>query len=505
MLFLAGITAVIKALTKKSYAKATIMNNEPSVNNSKQENRLFNYDMSQRGNTPRYLFLYRQIRDDILNGRIRPGEKLPSKRRLAKALSVGVLTVENAYRQLLLEGYIESKQRSGYFANNVGRVLETDKTELDSAAKELETEGETFNTDLQANRTVSREFPVATWFKLLRKVIAENPPDLFDTVPYNGLIELRKAIAAYLLRARGMHVSPSQIIIGAGTEYLYSRLIQLLDPSATFVFENPGYQKLSRIADNYHVPWTYCNVDKSGMMVNRLRKTNGTVVHVSPANNFPGGFTMSVARRKELLHWANEDDSRYIIEDDYDSELRFEGNPLLPLFANDTHEKVIYLNTFSKTLMPSLRISYMILPKHLMKRYQETMSFYSCTVSGFEQRALAKFLDEGYFERHIAHLRNHYRKQREAVMSAIRNSDLASISRIIENNAGTHFLLILETSYTAREIKQAVAQHGINLALLNDYCFKDYPVAKKTLVVNYASLSADEVEETVNKLAAALA
>ena len=168
MLFLAGITAVIKALTKKAYAKATIMNNEPSVNNSKQENRLFNYDMSQRGNTPRYLFLYRHIRDDILNGRIRPGEKLPSKRRLAKALSVGVLTVENTYRQLLLEGYIESKQRSGYFANNVGRALGTDKTELDSAAEELETEGETFNTDLQANRTVSREFPVATWFKLLR-------------------------------------------------------------------------------------------------------------------------------------------------------------------------------------------------------------------------------------------------------------------------------------------------------------------------------------------------
>ena len=491
-----------------------------------QDRAPFSYDISQRGNTPRYLFLYRNIRDDILQGRLQTNEKLPSKRTLAKTFGVGITTIEHCLEQLCFEGYLEARQRSGYFVKDIGRALQgsyrggisnesnnkynrvrdapTMGGDYDESLFDLEQADVQITADLEANRSVVHEFPVFAWLKMVRRVVTENPPDLFATVPYNGLLELREAIARYLQRARGMYVSPVQIIIGAGTEYLYSRLLQLLGDDAKFVFENPSYKKLARIADNFHVSWTYCNVDKSGMMVSQLRKTDGTVVHVSPANNFPGGFTMSVPRRKELLRWVNERENRYIIEDDYDSELRFEGNPLLPLFANDVHEKVIYLNTFSKTLMPSLRISYMILPKHLIQRYQDTMSFYSCTVSGFEQRTLAKFINEGYFERHIAHLRTHYRKQREAVMKAIRASSLADKSRIIENNAGTHFLLGLDTSYTAREIKQVVAQHGIKLALLNDYCFKDYPIARKTLVVNYASLSADEIEETVNKLAAAL-
>ena len=210
---------------------------------------------------------------------------------------------------------------------------------------------------------------------------------------------------------------------------------------------------------------------------------------------------MPVARRRELLRWAYEKPERFIIEDDYDSELRYTGNIMLPLFASDTHERVIYLNTFSKTLMPSLRISYMILPDPLLQRYRETMSFYSCTVSGFEQRTLAKFIDEGYLERHIVRLRNYYRKQREAVMQAIRGSRLNEKCRIIENNAGTHFLLYVETKMMPSEIKRAAQRNDLELALLSDYSFKSYPIAEKIVVVNYASLSDDNVAETVEKIA----
>lgn len=470
----------------------------------------FSYDLSRRGSQPRYLFLYSQIRDDIIQGTIKENVKLPSKRKLAQSLGVSVVTVEKAYEQLEAEGYIHARQRSGYFVSNIGASFFTFKQAIGSDSgpenKILEDASEEDAlTDLQANRSISREFPVTTWLKVLRQSISENRSDLFKTIPYHGLPALRQALAHYLFRSRGMQVHPDQIIIGAGTEYLYSRLIQLLHPHSKFVFENPGYQKLARIADNYHAAWTYCNVDRQGLIVSRLRATGGSIVHTSPANSFPAGFTMSLARRTELMQWVYEKPNRYIVEDDYDSELRFEGRPLPPLFAYDSKERVIYLNTFSKTLMPSLRISYMILPPHLLQRYRETMSFYSCTVSGLEQHALAHFIDEGYFERHLARLRIHYRKQRKAVMQAIQSSDLAEKSRIIENNAGTHFLLYLNTSLTKREIKQAVAKHGINLALLDDYCFRYYPEARRVLVVNYASLSADEVKDTVNKLAQALA
>lgn len=464
------------------------------------------YDLDARGSLSLYEFLYRNIRDDILEGRLTPDTKLPSKRTLSQTLGVSVSTVENAYQQLVLEGYLESRQRSGYFVQNVCNLPfiaesrtpklgeENNESEIDSVADES-------GATLKANHTGFQEFPLATWFKLMRKVIAENPPDLFDTVPYNGLPVLRNAIAHYLLRSRGMKVSPANIIIGAGTEYLYSRILQLLSPNTLFAFENPGYSKLSHIADNQHISWTFCNVDSQGLNIDTLRALKADAVHVSPANNFPSGITMPVARRRELLNWAYEKPGRIIIEDDYDSELRYTGNIMLPLFASDAHERVVYLNTFSKTLMPSLRISYMILPDALLERYRETMSFYSCTVSGFEQRTLAKFIDERYLERHIVRLRNHYRKQREAVMQAIRSSRLSERSRIIENNAGTHFLLYVETKMMPSEIKRAAQQNELELALLSDYTFKSYPLAEKIVVVNYASLSDDNVTETVEKLA----
>lgn len=473
------------------------------------------YDISKRGNVPIYEFLYRCIRNDILRGTLKAGEKLPSKRTLSKTLGVSMVTVENAFHQLVLEGYVESRPRSGYYVQEIGDypfVLKntshfspalsssTSPTKL-QVIKHDEDEPDA---TLKANRTGLHEFPLSIWMRLLRKAIAENPPDLYNTVPYNGLPQLRLAIANYLLRARGMNVSPSQIIIGAGTEYLYGRILQLLSPNAIFAFENPGYQKLAHIADNYNVSWTYCNVDRFGMNIARLRSSNANVVHVSPANNFPTGVTMPVGRRRELLEWAHERPNRYIIEDDYDSELRYEGNITLPLFANDSHEKIIYLNTFSKTLMPSLRISYMILPKPLLARYKETMSFYSCTVSGLEQRALAKFIDEGYFERHIVRLRNHYKRQREAVMKAIRASALGPRSHLIENNAGTHFLLHLDTKMTATQIKRAAVNEGIEIALLSDYCFEPNPVADKIIVVNYASLAPEDIDDTVSRLVRAL-
>ncbi len=456
------------------------------------------YDIQTRGNRPIYEFLYEQIRNDILKGKIKTGEQLPSKRALAQQLNISVATIEKTYHELSLEGYIAPRQRRGFFVEplakttpfhaNSGQINWFDSDDMEEDEPPL---------DLQTNHAGASLFPTSTWLKLLRKVISENPPDLFATVPYKGLLELRQALAHYLQRSRGMVVSPSQIIIGAGTEYLYSRIVQLLSSDTQFVFENPGYKKLAQIADNLSIQWSYCNVDRKGLKVNQLPSASHIAVHVSPANNFPGGFSMDLSRRKELLRWVNQKNDRLIIEDDYDSELRYEGNNLLPLFACSTNEKVIYLNSFSKTLMPSLRISYMILPKDLMQRYKETMSFYSCTVSGFEQRALAKFIEEGYFERHFTRLRNFYHKQRELVLAAFRSSELHEKIHILENNAGTHFLMYVDSPLSGNTLKQKAHSLGIKLALLSDYCFEEHSIAQNIIVINYANLLPETIEQTV--------
>ena len=222
---------------------------------------------------------------------------------------------------------------------------------------------------------------------------------------------------------------------------------------------------------------------------------------------------MPIKRRLELFEWANRARKRYIIEDDYDSEFRYNGRLIMPLFADDASDKVIYLNAFSKTMVPSLRISYMVLPPKLLARYVDTMSFYSCTVSSFEQYALARFIDEGHFERHINRTRNFFRHQRATVLRAIAESPLAAISHVEERNAGTHFLLYVRTKLSLDEIRSRGAELGLNISLFNDYLlsdagpnrttkrFEEYSHGEAAIVVNYAGIEPDRVDETIRRLA----
>ena len=312
-----------------------------------------------------------------------------------------------------------------------------------------------------------------------------------------------------------MDVSPDCIIIGAGSEYLYGRLLQMLGPTTTFAMENPGYRKFAAISKAFGNPWRPVPIDESGLLVNELEESGADVVHVSPANHFPTGIVMPIKRRLELFEWANRARKRYIIEDDYDSEFRYSGRLIMPLFADDASDKVIYLNAFSKTMVPSLRISYMVLPPKLLARYVDTMSFYSCTVSSFEQYALARFIDEGHLERHINRMRNFYRRQREAVLREIAQSPLAEISHVEERNAGTHFLLYVRTRLTHDQVRQRGAEQGLNISLFNDYLLRDgdglserttkrfeqYSNGETALVLNYAGIEPERLSETVRRLA----
>lgn len=459
---------------------------------------MLTYDLTQRGTTPLYDYLYQCIRQDIITGVLQAGERLPSKRTLAQHLSVGIITVANAYAQLAVEGYITSKEKLGYFVEDVSNYRLRHQQPAPSLPEKPEKE---YFADFKANRSSLQNFPLSTWTRLMRETLSWQNDELLKTVPYNGVYELRKAIADYLAQNRAMQVDPAQIIIGAGTEYLYGRLLQMFGRACTFAIEDPGYKKFASISASFGNPWKYIPIDDNGLMIDKLEESGADVVHISPANHFPTGIVMPVTRRLELFEWVNRIRKRYIIEDDYDSEFRYTGRYILPLYAQDTQNRVIYINTFSKSLVPSLRISYMVLPRRLLKRYEETMSFYSCTVSSFEQYTLARFIAGGYFERHINKMKNYYREQRSKIFAALHASPLAKISTVTERNAGTHFLLHVRTPLSEQEVRQAALAQDMHLSFYSDYSYRKIEAeAGCTLVFNYAGVRQEQINEVIKRL-----
>jgi len=455
---------------------------------------MLTYNMDNRQELPLYDYLYRCIKNDILSGRIGVGEKLPSKRSLAKHLNISVITVENAYAQLLLEGYITSCEKKGYFVNDTGCVPQASCLIRPKAEEEFEY---AYFADLKSNRIRRNRFPFSTWAKLLRDTLSERPEQLLKTVPYNGVYELRLALAEFLHEFRGMQVLPSQIVICSGTDSMYGRLFCLLD-DATWAVENIGSQKITGLYDMYHAKWKSVPRDEYGVDMNSLYESGCNVVHVSPAQHFPIGTVMPVKRRTELLEWADRK-GYYIIEDDYDSEFWYQGKPAPTLYSLDGNGRVIYFNTFSKTLIPSLRISYMVLPYELAQRYEEGLSFYSGTVPSMEQYALARFISEGYFERHINHMRNYFKSQRGSLFEAVKESPLGGISHIYENSSGTYFLLELDTKLADKELVTRIREKDINVACTSEYMAQPHGDTH-TLVINYCGVYAERIKETVQRI-----
>ena len=288
----------------------------------------------------------------------------------------------------------------------------------------------------------------------MRQTILEEDTELLRSTPYNGAPALRRAIAAHLRQFRAMDVDPEQIIIGAGTELLYTLIIQLLGRDKRYAVEDPGYGKIAKIYQAHQVPLCRVGLDGGGLDITLLRRQPADVVHISPSHHYPTGIVMPITRRQELLRWAAEQPERYILEDDYDSEFRFVGRPIPTLFSVSENQRVIYLNTFSKTIAPSIRISYMILPPQLLARYREMLGFYACTVSSFEQYTLARFLEQGRYEQHLNRMRTRYRQKRDAVIDAIGSSPLSGRVEVWEQDAGLHFLMHLHTELGDDALRQ---------------------------------------------------
>ena len=438
--------------------------------------------------TPLYEQVYKHIKSDIISGILSPGEKLPSKRSFARNNGISTITIQNAYDQLISEGYVFTVPKKGYYVANINemsRVPAGTSIKLDIKIPEKPAK---FRFDLSNNKINSDNFPFSIWAKLLRETMSERSRELMEVSPTGGIYELRAAIADYLKSFRGMLVDPDQIVIGAGTEYLYGLLIQILGKNKKYCIENPGYKKLAQIYKQYHIECGFADIDDSGISVDSLHKSGADIAHISPNHHFPTGITMPANRRYEVLAWANEEAGRYIIEDDYDSEFRANGKPLPTLFSIDACEKVIYMNTFSKSLTPTIRISYMILPVHLANIFYSRLSFYSCTVSNFEQYTLASFIDRGYFEKHINRMRLYYIRQRKRLISCIENSNLKDKCEIIENESGLHFLLRLRTDIPDEVLKEKMKESGIKIQSLTEFYLSDEGAKEHYFIINYSNI-----------------
>ena len=307
----------------------------------------------------------------------------------------------------------------------------------------------------------------------------------------------------YLRQFRGMNVDSGQIIVGAGTEFLYSLLIQLLGREKCYAVEDPGYSKIAEIYRSHQVDLRRVGLDEKGLSTRLLRRQEADIVHLSPSHHYPTGIVMPIGRLQELLRWAEEQEGRWILEDDYDSEFRFVGRPIPTLFSIDEAQRVIYLNTFSKTIAPSIRISYMILPPRLMEVYREKLGFYACTVSGFEQYTLAKFMAQGRYEQHLSRMKARYRQKRDAVIAMLRSSPLADRVEIMEQDAGLHFLVRLDTRLPDAALRSRAAEQGVRLALLSDYYSARSSAPQHIVVVNYSGIDLERLPEGLRRLAQA--
>ena len=448
------------------------------------------YDLVKRPGQPLYESLYLAIREDIRAGRLAPGDKLPSKRALAANLEVGKTTVEAAYAQLLEEGYIASAQRRGFFVEAVEKVEAPAPAAPSRPAPVRE---ESPLADLTGNGT--GQFPFSVWARLQREVILDYGKDLLSPMDPRGALALRQAIARNLSDFRGLRVDPENILVGAGTDFLYNLLMQLLGQDKVYGVEDPGYGKIRKIYAAGGVRCRPIPMDDQGLRIEAIG--DAQVLHISPGHHFPTGLITPQKRRREMLDWVKDRDG-FIIEDDYDTEFRFRGHPIPPMQALDP-ERVIYLNTFSKTLSPSIRISYMVLPPALMDRFRRELGFYGCTVASFEQYTLARFLDRGYFEKHINRMRKFYRSRRNRVISLLEGCPAAEKFTIQEQDAGLHFLLKVDTDLTDEALTRAFLSQGLKVQPLS--AFYTHPTDLHSLVINYSGVDEEQLKTALEGLA----
>ncbi len=459
---------------------------------------MLDYNLEQRGEASLYEYVYQQIRDDIVAGRIAAGEHLPSKRAFASHLGISVITIENAYSQLVAEGYICSKPRRGYYACEL-----PDAPVLASAAEDADRDTASASFGVHDSYGQPEQFaplsPSALeaarlWQSALRATLtSEDEREIFSPAPAQGTARLRCAIAHHLRGTRGMNVNPDNIVIGAGAQLLDTMLVQLLGADKTYAVEDPGYLRLTRIYQAMGCEVRHIPLDGEGVNLGELLDAGADVLHLMPSHQYPTGLVTSIARRYALLSWAAERPGRYLIEDDFDCEFRLAGKPIPALASIDAAQSVIYTNTFSKSLSSALRLAYMVLPDELMERFRRELGFYASSVSSVDQVALARLLESGDYERHVNRVRVRAREARDGLVALVRKVFPAGEVSIEHADAGLYCVLAPASDKVGDGLIRAIADVGIPYVNIDDCLWaNDQTTIQRTtrrVLIQYDDLS----------------
>lgn len=451
---------------------------------------------------PLYEQIYHFIREEIKSGNLPAKTRLPSTRKLSQSLGVSRSTVQLAYDQLVAEGYLTAEACRGYFAAELDVLLQMEKTEAPTGERPAKRKPEPAETpmpvqiDFSPRGIALEHFPFNIWRKLSREILTMDNKELFSSGDPQGEPGLREEIRAYLKSARLVDCRAEQIVVGAGSEYLLMLLNQILGPHG-IAMENPTYRQAYRVFTRLGHSVVPVPMDGSGMEVEALRHSGAKIAYIMPSHQFPTGIVMPARRRQELLAWALEEADHYLIEDDYDSEFRYRGKPIPALYGSDQSGRVIYLGTFSKAVAPAIRVSYMVLPEHLLTRYQERCGFYASTVSRVDQEILTHFLRDGHFERHLNRMRSIYRTRHDALLAAL--EPLRADFDVHGDMAGLHVLLESRSGRSEEELIGLAGEAGIRVYGLSAYQIGGQ--ATHTVILGYANLSVSEIQNGVRRLA----
>ncbi|MBF1295387.1 MAG: PLP-dependent aminotransferase family protein [Parvimonas sp.] len=425
-----------------------------------------------------YMQIYEYFKNEIINGTYKANKKLPSKRNLAKEYNISLNTVDNAYSKLLEEGFIYSKERQGFFVSDVGELYV-----LDSKPIHITKEEENIEYDFSYSG-VSEEFPYKI-FKKISSNIFDNK-NILEKVDYQGYLPLRTQISEYLDKSRGFKADPSQIVISSGSEYLFQIIFKLI--SGKFGIEDPGYNMLSNIMDTNDINYEFIPVDENGMDLTKLKKSKSDFCVITPAHQFPTGVIMNMQRRVELLNMKR---IKYVIEDDYDSEFKYSKRPVPALKSIDVNDKVIYIGSFSKSISPSFRVSFMVLPFDLVEKYNKIFKFFICPVSIMVQKMLTTFIESGEFEKHLNRMRKIYSKKRQLLMDILNERKDITIRG---SDAGLHIVLEYPKTYSEEHIIKKAKEKKIKVYGLGSYGTKrEIP----SILLGFATLSDEKLKEGI--------
>ncbi len=456
---------------------------------------------------PIYQQIYEQVKQDILSGNLPIGIRLTSTRALARELQIGRNTVENAYAQLVLEGYITNVASSGYVVNNLqfnlNQKARARSTISEAAAVTANCGTENIRYNFRYGNLDAASFPDKLWRKYLTDVLAgPEAQEVHSDGDVKGDIELRSQLLEYLYHSRGVNCKPEQIIICSGTQAALEIIIKIFPyVEKKVAMEEPCYNGASVIFRSNGFKILPISVCEDGIELNELATSSARMVHIAPSHQFPMGSVMPIHKRIEILNWARQHDT-IIIEDDYDSEFRYNGRPIPSLQSIDQDERVVYVGTFSKALSPGLRMAYMILPTWLLTAYQKRFTGYQCTVPLLEQKILARFMADGHWEKHVRKICLSQKKKHDILISAIKQT-MGNKVRIYGHQAGLHILLEFLDGQQEDELLRKARECSVKVYPVSPFWLNKQNYKHHALVLGYGMMPEKDIPRAVEILSRA--